>query len=125
MFGNKRPINYKDIVQELILSCKVMGYNMLIKINFLFSDFDFSLSTWKQFQMNTEYGFVKRLPRLRKRIAIYAMGRCLLITVKHNWRRRLKEKIYTLSRHKDILCSGLNLSLFYTLSVMITIKLST
>jgi len=39
--GNHKAANYRDVVQDLLISYKVMGCNIRLKINFLESHLDF------------------------------------------------------------------------------------
>ena len=41
--GNKRAQNYPEIIQELFVSYKALGYNITIKLHFLHSNVDGSL----------------------------------------------------------------------------------
>ena len=39
--GNHKAANYQDVVQDLLTSCKAIGYNIILKIYFLESHLDF------------------------------------------------------------------------------------
>jgi hypothetical protein len=79
---NERAQYYGEIVQELISSHGVVECNMQLKLNFLYSYLEFFLLKKLQpSQMNMTKGFIRILPKLKRRIVENGVKICCPATV--------------------------------------------